>query len=114
MVEIKNNFWMGVGIGTIIIIIIDLIIPFLGPLLGGFVAGFIAKKDILNAGKAGFIAGVVATIVISLIILTRMISHPMTEYASAIATGYVLFILITFYLALFALFGGLIAGAIRK
>ena len=52
MDETNKNFWMGAGIGAVIIIIIDLLVPFMGPLLGGFVAGYIAKGDILNAGKS--------------------------------------------------------------
>jgi hypothetical protein len=112
--EMKNNFRLGAGIGAIVIIIIDLLVPFLGPLLGGFIAGFIAKGDIMNAGKAGFVAGVLATIVIALVILAGMLSPPIAEYIPQATTGYFLFITITLYLAFFALLGGLIAGAIRR
>ena len=114
MADVKNNFWLGAGTGAVIIIIIDLMIPFLGPLLGGFVAGFIAKGDIMNAGKAGFFAGIMATVVIAFIILASMISPPIAEYISEVGTGYFLFITITLYLALFAFFGGLVAGAVRR
>jgi hypothetical protein len=114
MAEVKNKFWLGAGIGAVIIIIIDLMIPFLGPLIGGFVAGLIAKGDVMNAGKAGFIAGILATIVIAFIILASMISPPIAGYISLVGTGYFLFITITLYLALFAFFGGLIAGAVRR
>ncbi|MCE5298691.1 MAG: DUF5518 domain-containing protein [Methanoregulaceae archaeon] len=114
MAEMKNNFWLGAGIGAIIIIIIDLMIPFLGPLLGGFIAGFIAKGDIMNAGKAGFTAGIFATIVIGLVMVAGMLSPPIAEYLPQASTGYFLFITITMYLALFALLGGLIAGAVRR
>ena len=58
MADAKNNFWLGAGVGAAIIVIIDLMIPFLGPLLGGFVAGFIAKGGVMNAGKAGLVAGI--------------------------------------------------------
>ena len=114
MAEMKNNFWLGAGIGAIIIIIIDLMIPFLGPLLGGFVAGFVAKGDIMNAGKAGFTAGILATIVIALVIVAGMLSPPIAEYIPQATTGYFLFITLTLYLAFFAFFGGLIAGAVRR
>jgi hypothetical protein len=114
MADVKHNFWLGAGIGAVIIIIIDLMIPFLGPLIGGFVAGYIAKGDIMNSGKAGFIAGILATIVIAFVILASMISPPIAGYISRVGTGYFLFITITLYLALFALFGGLIAGAVRR
>jgi hypothetical protein len=114
MAQMKNNFWTGAGIGAVIIIIIDLLVPFLGPLLGGFVAGFIAKGDVMNAGKAGFVAGILATIVIGLVIVAGMLSPPIAEYIPQMGTGYFLFITITLYLALFALFGGLIAGAVRR
>jgi hypothetical protein len=112
--DMKNKFWLGAGVGATIIIIIDLMIPFLGPLIGGFVAGFIAKGDIMNAGKAGLVAGILATIVIALIIVAGMISPPIAEYLPQMGTGYFLFITITLYLALFAFFGGLIAGALRR
>ncbi|MDD1708674.1 MAG: DUF5518 domain-containing protein [Methanoregulaceae archaeon] len=114
MADVKNKFWLGSGIGAIIIVIIDLLVPFMGPLLGGFVAGFIAKGDIMNAGKAGFVAGILATIVIALVIIAGMLSPPITEYIPQATTGYFLFITLTLYLALFALLGGLIAGAVRR
>jgi hypothetical protein len=114
MAEMKNNFWLGTGIGAVIIIIIDLIVPFMGPFLGGLVAGFIAKGDVMNAGKAGLFAGVLATIVIALVILAGMMLPPITGFLSNLGTGYILFITITLYLALFAGIGGLIAGAIRS
>ncbi len=114
MAERKNNFWLGAGVGAVIIIIIDLLVPFLGPLLGGFVAGFIADRDIMNAGKAGLFAGIAATIVIALVILAGMMSPPIAGYLPPVSTGYILFITITLYLALFAFIGGLIAGAVRR
>jgi hypothetical protein len=114
MAEMKNTFWLGAGIGAIIIIIIDILVPFLGPLLGGFVAGFIAKGDIMNAGKAGFVAGILATIGIALVIVAGMLSPPIAQYLPQMSTGYFLFITLTLYLALFALIGGLIAGAVRR
>jgi hypothetical protein len=114
MAEMKNKFWLGAGTGAVVIIIIDLMIPFLGPLIGGFIAGFIAKGDVMNAGKAGLFAGIMATMVIAFIILVSMVSPPIAGYISQVGTGYFLFITITLYLALFALFGGLIAGAVRR
>ncbi|MDD1706311.1 MAG: DUF5518 domain-containing protein [Methanoregulaceae archaeon] len=114
MAEMKKFFWIGAGIGAVIIIIIDLLVPFLGPLLGGFVAGFVAKGDVMNAGKAGFVAGILATMVIALVIVAGMLSPPIAGYLPQASTGYFLFITLTLYLALFALLGGLIAGAVRK
>ena len=114
MADAKHNFWLGAGIGAAIIVIIDLMIPFLGPLLGGFVAGFIAKGGVMNAGKAGFIAGIFATLVIGLVMIAGMLSPPIAEYLSQASTGYFLFITLTLYLALFAFFGGLVAGAVRR
>lgn len=55
-------------------------VPFLGPLFGGFVAGYIAKGDVMNAGKAGFVAGILATIVIALVILAGMASLSIAGY----------------------------------
>jgi hypothetical protein len=114
MDEMQKNFWLGSVIGAVIIIIIDLMVPFLGPLLGGFIAGFIAKGDIMNAGKAGLAAGVVATIVIALVIVAGMASMSIAGYIPQLSTGYLLFITLTLYLALFGFFGGLIAGAVRR
>ena len=114
MDDTKKNFWMGAGIGGLIIIIIDLMIPFLGPLIGGFVAGLIAKGGIINGGKAGFTAGILATIVIALIILAGMVSPPVAGYLPPVSTGYILVITLTLYLALLAGIGGFIAGAFRK
>lgn len=114
MTDMQKDFWMGAGIGGVIIIIIDLTIPFLGPLLGGFVAGLIAKGGIMNGGKAGFTAGILATIVIALVILAGMVSPPIAEYLPPVSAGYILFITLTLYLALLAGIGGFIAGAFRK
>ena len=114
MSEPKKDFWMGAGIGAIIIIILDLMVPFLGPLLGGFISGIIAKGGVVNAGKAGFTAGILATIVIGLVILAGMVSPPLAEYLPQVGTGYILLITLTLYLALFGFIGGVIAGAVRK
>lgn len=114
MDESNKNFWMGAGIGAVIIIIIDLLVPFLGPLLGGFVGGYMAKGDILNDGKAGLVAGILAAIVVSIVVFARLVSHPVAGYIPAVGTGFFLYIVITLYLAIFAFIGGAIAGAFRK
>jgi hypothetical protein len=114
MDETSKNFWMGAGIGAVIIIIIDLLVPFLGPLVGGFVAGYIAKGDYLNAGKAGLLAGILAAIVVSIVVFARLVSHPVAGYIPAVGTGFFLYIVITLYLAIIAFLGGAIAGAVRK
>jgi len=114
MADMKNRFWTGVGIGAVVTIAIDLMVPFMGPFIGGFISGFIAKGGIMNAGKAGFIAGVVATIVIALVLIAGMASHPVAGYIPSVGTGYFLFITLTFYLALFAFLGGIFAGAVRR
>ena len=114
MDETNKNFWMGTGIGAVIIIIINLIVPFMGPLLGGFVAGYVAKGDLLNAGKAGLVAGILAAIVVSIAVFARLVSHPVAGYIPAVGTGFFLYIVITLYLAIIAFLGGAIAGAVRK
>jgi hypothetical protein len=114
MDETSKNFWMGAGIGAVIIIIIDLLVPFLGPLVGGFVAGYIAKGDHLNTGKAGLLAGIMAAIVVSMVVFARLVSHPVAGYIPAVGTGFFLYIVITLYLAIIAFLGGAIAGAVRK
>jgi hypothetical protein len=114
MDEMKKNFWMGAGIGAVIIIIIDLIVPFLGPIIGGFVAGYFAKGEALNAGKAGLVAGILAAIVITLVVYAGLLSHPAARYVPAVGTGFFLYILIALYLAVFAFLGGAIAGAVVK
>jgi len=98
----------------VIIIIIDLLVPFLGPFIGGFTAGYIARSDLLTAGKAGLTAGILAAIVISVVVFTRMVSHPVAGYIPAVGTGFFLYIVITLYLAVIAFLGGAIAGAVRK
>jgi hypothetical protein len=114
MDETSKNFWMGAGIGAVIIIIIDLLFPFMGPLIGGFVTGYIAKGDILNAGKAGLVAGILAAIVVSIVVFARLVSYPVAGYIPAVGTGFFLYIVITLYLAIMAFLGGAIAGAVRK
>lgn len=114
MADMKNRFWIGAGIGAVAIIAIDLLVPFMGPLIGGFIAGFIARGGIMNAGRAGFVAGILATIVIALVIVAGMASHPIAGYLPMAGVGYFLFITLTLYLALFAFMGGVFAGAIRK
>ena len=51
MDEIQKNFWIGVGIGAVIIIIIDLLVSFLGPFIGGFTAGYIAEGIFSQQGN---------------------------------------------------------------
>jgi hypothetical protein len=114
MDETNKNFWMGAGIGAVIIIIIDVLVPFMGPLVGGFVAGYVAKGDTLNAGKAGLVAGILAAIVVSIVVFARLVSHPVAGYIPAVGTGFFLYIVITLYLAIIAFLGGAIAGAVRK
>jgi hypothetical protein len=88
MDESNKNFWRGAGIGAVIIIIIDLLVPFMGPLVGGFVAGYVAKGDLLNAGKAGLVAGILAAIVVSIAVFARLVSHPVAGYIPAVGTGF--------------------------
>jgi len=114
MDEKQKNFWTGTGIGAVIIIIIDLIIPLLGPFIGGFVAGYLARGDALNAGRAGLIAGIIAGIVVSIVVFAGLASHWITSSAVAIGMGFLLYIMITIYLAVIAFMGGAIAGAVRK
>jgi hypothetical protein len=114
MDQTGKDFWTGAGIGAVIIIIIDLIIPFFGPFIGGFVAGYIAKGDILNAGKAGLVAGIFAAIVVSLVVYAGLISHAVAGYIPAVGTGLFLFIVLILYLAVIAFLGGAIAGAVRR
>jgi len=109
----QKNFWIGSGGGAVVIIIIDLIIPLLGPFIGGFVAGYIARGDALNTGRAGLIAGIVAGVVISIVVFAGLVSHWFSSYAVVIG-GFLLYIMITFYLAVIAFLGGAIAGAFRK
>jgi hypothetical protein len=109
-----KDFWTGAGIGAVIIIIIDLLIPFFGPFIGGFIAGYIAKGDILNAGKAGLVAGIFAAIVVSLVVYAGLVSHQVAGYVPAVGTGLFLYIIITLYLAVIAFLGGAVAGAVRK
>jgi hypothetical protein len=90
----NKNFWMGTGARAVIIIIIDLLVPFMGPLLGGFVAGYIAKGDMLNAGKAGLLAGILTAIVVSIVVFARLVSHPVAGYIPAVGTGFSCFLLL--------------------
>ena len=115
MDETNKNFWMGAGIGAVIIIIIDLLIPLLGPFIGGFVAGYIARGDALNGGRAGLIAGIIAGIIVSIVVYAGMVSHPgLPVTFLAVGMGFFLYIVITLYLAIIAFLGGAIAGAVRK
>ena len=113
MDEKQKNFWTGTGIGAVIIIIIDLIIPLLGPFIGGFVAGYIARGDAMNTGRAGLIAGIAAGVVVSVVVFAGLASHWIASYAVVIG-GFLLYIMITMYLAIMAFLGGAIAGAVRK
>ena len=114
MDELQKNFWMGAGIGAVIIIIIDLLVPFLGPFIGGFTAGYIAKGDLLTDGKAGLLAGILAAIVVSGVVFAGMVSHPEPGTFPGFGTGFLLYIVISLYLAVIAFLGGAIAGAVRK
>ena len=82
MDEIQKNFWTGVGIGAVIIIIIDLLVPFLGPFIGGFTAGYMARGDLLTAGKAGLTAGILAAIVVFVVVFAGMVSRPASRVGS--------------------------------
>lgn len=57
MDETQRNFWVGTGIGAVIIILIDLLVRLMGSFIRGFVAGYLAKGDFLNAGNAGLLSG---------------------------------------------------------
>lgn len=114
MDELQKNFWMGAGLGAVIIIIIDLLVPFLGPFIGGFTAGYIAKGDLLTDGKAGLLAGILAAIVVSAVVFAGMVSHPAAGYIPWAGTGFFLYIVISLYLGVIAFLGGAVAGAVRK
>ncbi|NYT21947.1 MAG: hypothetical protein GKC07_09145 [Methanomicrobiales archaeon] len=105
-----------------------IIIPFIGPFIGGFVAGYIAKRDIMNSGRAGLLAGALAAVVVFLVVFSGMASHPAGDYLQVLGTGFLMYIIITLYLAVFAFLRGcdcrsccqeadlifLITGAIRE
>lgn len=110
----RNNFWTGVGIGTIVIIIINLILPFFGSLIGGFVAGYLAKADVLNAGRAGLYAGVLAAIVVSVILYAELVGLPGAAYLAPVGSGFLLYISITVVFAFLGFLGGAISGMVRK
>ncbi len=65
-------------------------------------------------GKQDLLPGYLPLLLSRLVMIAGMLSPPIAEYLPQASTGYFLFITITLYLALFAFFGGLVAGAIRR
>ncbi len=110
----KGNFWLGAGIGFIIMVILGNVLPVLGPIIGGFVTGLIAKGGTWNGAKAGFVAGIfgaLVAIIIGLVIGTFALG--LFGFMAALGIGVILIALALYY-AVLGCVGGAVGGLISK
>ncbi len=109
-----GNFWLGVVVGWVIMVIIDLFVPVIGPLAGGFAAGYIARGGAWNGGKAGVLAGILGGVISAILILigaTALLGG--VGLLAGFFVGTLLVISVFLYLGILAFIGGAIAGAMR-
>jgi len=109
----KGNFWLGVIVGFIVMIVLGFL-PVIGPLLGGFVAGIIARGGWWNGAKAGFVAGIFGAIVLGIIlIIGATLFLGVVGFFGGLGVTAAL-IAIALYSAILGLVGGAIGGLIAK
>jgi len=110
----KGNFWLGAGIGFIIMVLLGNVLPVLGPIIGGLVAGLIAKGGLWNGAKAGFFAGLFGALVVIVIgLVVGTLALGLFGFFVALGIGVILVITALYY-AILGLAGGAIGGMISK
>lgn len=110
----KGNFWLGAGIGFIIMVLLGNVLPVLGPIIGGLVAGLIAKGGLWNGAKAGFFAGLFGAIVVIVIgLVVGTLALGLFGFFVALGVGVILVITALYY-AILGLVGGAVGGLISK
>jgi len=110
----KGSFWLGAGIGFIIMALLSGVLPVLGPLIGGFVAGLIAKGGLWNGAKAGFAAGLFGAFVVIIIgLIAGTLLAGIFGFLVALGIGVIL-IVTTLYFAVLGFIGGVVGGLISK
>jgi hypothetical protein len=109
----KGNFWLGVIVGFIVMIVLSFL-PVIGALLGGFVAGIIARGGWWNGAKAGFVAGIFGAIVLGIILIVgSTLFLGVVGFFGGLGVTVAL-IAIALYSAILGLVGGAIGGLIAK
>jgi uncharacterized protein YqgC (DUF456 family) len=115
-----KNFWMGVIIGFIVTILFAFVtvnilkfFPIFGPFVGGLVAGLIARKDVMNAGKAGLAAGALGAIFASIDFLLNTGFLKGTTLIFAEITGFLFLFSMIAYFVIIGFIGGAIGGVLR-
>ncbi len=114
MAEVYGNFWTGVVVGWIVMVILGALLPVLGPIIGGFVAGWIARGGTGGGAKAGAVAGIFGAIVIAVILIvfgTALLGG--IGFLAGLGTSIVVIISTFLYFGILGLIGGAIAGAVR-
>ena len=110
----QKDLVIGVVAGSIVMVVMDLAIPFAGPLVGGFTAGYLAKGDVLQAGKAGVLAAILAAIFIAIGVYQKLVHSQVEGFVAGWGTGLLLYLIIGLYFIGLGFLGSIIASAIRK
>jgi hypothetical protein len=115
-----KNFWTGVIIGFIVMILFALItvnilkfFPIFGPFFGGLVAGLIARKDVMNAGEAGLAAGILGAVFASIDFLLNTGYMKGATLIFAEFTGLLFLFTMIAYFVIIGFIGGAIGGVLR-
>ncbi len=110
----KGSFWLGAGIGFILMVILGNALPVLGPVVGGFVAGLIAKGGLWNGAKAGFVAGIIGALVVIIAgLVIGTLALGLFGFLAALGIGIILIALALYY-AVLGCIGGAIGGLISR
>ena len=108
----EGSFWLAVIIGFILMVVLGFV-PVIGALVAGLVAGLIAGGGIWNGGKAGFFAGLLGAIIMSVIvILGGTFLLGIFGFISGLGISLVLIIL-ALYHAVLGFIGGCAGGLLR-
>ncbi|MDI6719690.1 MAG: DUF5518 domain-containing protein [Methanomicrobiales archaeon] len=117
-----GNFWFGVIVGWVVMVLLNIWVPVLGPILGGLAAGLIAGRGAGNGALAGLIAGVLGAIIVAIFLVLGItlltagidfLNIGGIQTITGLAAAVVLSILVLGYMAILGLIGGAIGGAIR-
>ncbi|HDR74303.1 MAG TPA: hypothetical protein ENN85_10435 [Methanoculleus sp.] len=108
-----GNFWLGVVAGWIVTALANGIWPLLGPVIGGFAAGLIARGGMWNAAVAGFISGILGSLIAAIIIIiggTFLLGG--IGFLAGLGTGLVL-MFFALWGAILGAVGGAVGGILR-
>jgi uncharacterized membrane protein YeaQ/YmgE (transglycosylase-associated protein family) len=117
------NFWLGVCLGSLVILVLGWRYYLIAHFVGGLVAGIVARRRLGRGAFAGFLAGIFGGVVLALmnISLGTVAAGTFFEFLGwlfgAVISAFVWFVITVVAIvfgAFVAMLGGLLGGALTR